>query len=80
MLALALAPVCVCEHTSHGLLFTDFVLPDADRGDFHSPPVLPDTPTNGGIRHSGHAAAEETDSQTISIPTISHFTETTARP
>lgn len=31
------------------------------------------TPTNGGIRHSGHTVAEETDSQTIRILTISQL-------
>lgn len=55
----------------------DLSLVDADRKCFPSFPILIPLqvlhPTNGDIRHSGHTVAEETDSQTISILTISHL-------
>lgn len=54
------------------MLLTALLLVPADFGsDSYSPPVL--QPTTGDIRHSGHTVAEKTDSQTISILTISHF-------
>lgn len=61
------------------LVLSDVGLFGADRKEppifslSHSPPVQPDTPTNGDISHSGHTVAEETDSQTISILTISQL-------
>lgn len=61
------------------LVLPDVGLVGADRKEppifslFLSPPVQPDTPTNGDIRHSGHTVAEETDSQTTSILTISQL-------